>query len=110
MWRKSYKLHRGIEGSLMTAVTFKTFGHIASSIGETEAKIETGGKTIQDFLDALVRRYGDKISKVLFPKGPELSDLLYILVNGRNIRHLQGLRTEIKEGDVISVFPITAGG
>ncbi|MCQ5375064.1 MAG: MoaD family protein [Methanomassiliicoccales archaeon] len=94
----------------MVTVIFKTFGHIASSIGTTEAKIETNGNTVQDFLGALIEKYGDRISKILFPKESQISDLIYILVNGRNIRHINGLQTEIRNGDVISVFPVTAGG
>lgn len=94
----------------MVKVIFKTFGHIASSIGTTEANIETNGKTVQDFLSALTEKYGDRISKIIYPKGSQISDLIYILVNGRNIRHINGLQTEIKDGDVISVFPVTAGG
>jgi sulfur-carrier protein len=35
---------------------------------------------------------------------------LVILINGRNINKLQGLNTLLKEGDLVTLFPPTAGG
>lgn len=91
-------------------MTFKTFGHIAAAVGVTEARVDVSGNTVQDFLHSLTEKFGERISKILYPKGSELSEVIYILVNGRNIRHLSGLQTQIKDGDIISVFPLTAGG
>jgi len=42
--------------------------------------------------------------------GPGISSAIYVLVNGRNIVHLMGVDTVLKEGDVISILPVTAGG
>lgn len=68
------------------------------------------GNTVGDFLHALEERYGHPMSSLLHPKGGELSDLMYILVNGKNIRHLDGEGTELQDGDTVSVLPVTAGG
>jgi molybdopterin synthase sulfur carrier subunit len=94
----------------MTAVTLRTFGHIGTTIGATEMKMNVAGNTVKSVLDTLVAETGDKLAKILYPKGDRLSDLLYILVNGRNIRHLKGLETELVDGDIVSLFPVTAGG
>ncbi len=94
----------------MTTVTLKTFGHIAVAIEATEMKVDVPGNTVKDLLDALEAKVGEKLTRILYPKGDQLSDLLYILVNGRNIRHVEGMQTKLKEGDVVSLFPVTAGG
>jgi molybdopterin synthase sulfur carrier subunit len=94
----------------MTTVTLRTFGHIGTTIGATEMKVNTTDNTVKSFLDTLVAKTGEKLAKILYPKGNQLSDLLYILVNGRNIRHLNGLQTELKDGDIVSLFPVAAGG
>lgn len=94
----------------MTTVTLRTFGHIGTTIGATELKVDVAGDTVKNLLDTLVKKVGDRLHKILYPKGDQLSELLYILVNGRNIRHINGLETELKDGDVVSLFPITAGG
>mgnify|MGYP005836841831 CR=1 FL=1 len=94
----------------MTTVTLKTFGHIAVAMEATEMKVDMPGNTVKDLLDALEAKVGEKLTRILYPKGDQLSDLLYILVNGRNIRHVEGMQTKLKEGDVVSLFPVTAGG
>ncbi|MGD0057407.1 MAG: MoaD family protein [Methanomassiliicoccales archaeon] len=94
----------------MTVVTLRTFGHIGTTIGATELKLDVAGDTVKSVLDKLVVDVGDKLTKILYLKGGQLSDLLYILVNGRNIRHLRGMQTKLEDGDVISLFPVTAGG
>jgi molybdopterin converting factor small subunit len=33
-----------------------------------------------------------------------------IAVNGRSVRSSQGLETPVKDGDVVSIFPLIAGG
>jgi molybdopterin converting factor small subunit len=33
-----------------------------------------------------------------------------VLVNGRNMSHLGGLAAVLRDGDIVSVLPITAGG
>lgn len=35
----------------------------------------------------------------------ELEKGFMILVNGKNIEHLQGLQTPLEENDVVSIFP-----
>lgn len=40
----------------------------------------------------------------------ELSGLVHILVHGRHIHWLDGLDTTIKESDIVTLIPPTAGG
>jgi molybdopterin converting factor small subunit len=36
--------------------------------------------------------------------------MVYLLVNGRNIEQGKGQGTELKDGDVVSILPLMAGG
>lgn len=40
----------------------------------------------------------------------ETSSGIKILLNGRNISHLQGLKTKLKDHDLITFLPIAGGG
>lgn len=40
----------------------------------------------------------------------KVKSMYKVLVNGRDIEFLQGLKTRLKDGDVIDVFPPVAGG
>ena len=62
-------------------------------------------------LTALGERYGERIKEKLFTKdGGEIGEDAIILLNGRNIMHLSGKDTQLEDSDVVSIFPMVAGG
>ena len=59
----------------------------------------------------LAARYGDAIRTKLFAEdGNDVGSDAIILVNGRNIQYLKGKDTPLCESDVVSIFPLVAGG
>jgi len=59
----------------------------------------------------LGERYGAAFRTKLFtPDGAEINGETIILVNGRNISHLDGEKTTLTEADTVSIFPMVAGG
>lgn len=64
---------------------------------------------VEELIHKLCDRYGKKFTaKVL--KGEELSDEIIILVNGRNIIDMDGIKTQLYTESTISIFPVVAGG
>lgn len=62
-------------------------------------------------LTQLGERYGAPIRKKLFtPDGGDIGEDAIVLVNGRNVHHLRGKDTPLTEVDVVSIFPMVAGG
>jgi len=62
-------------------------------------------------LTDLSERYGaDFKAKLITPDGSDVGCDTIILVNGRNIHHLDGKNTKLTEADVVSIFPVVAGG
>ena len=60
---------------------------------------------------ALSETYGDRLrEKLLTPDGTELGEEIIILVNGRHVEHLGGIDTKLSPTDVVSIFPVVAGG
>ncbi|MGE5630292.1 MAG: ubiquitin-like small modifier protein 1 [Caulobacteraceae bacterium] len=64
---------------------------------------------IRQLLQVLCSRYGTRFRGMVFQNG-ELSKDVIIMLNGRHIEHIKGLDTELREDDVISIFPRVAGG
>ncbi len=94
----------------MVLVTVRTFGHLTSIIGGHQVQVDSPGTAVEDLLRELTARFGAPMQSFLYPGGGELSDMLFVLVNGKNIAHMDGTRTSLKDGDVVSILPITAGG
>jgi molybdopterin converting factor small subunit len=93
----------------MKRVKFKTVGHLAQMAGVRELDIEMEGSTIRDFLMSVFELTDDAYAKFVYPRG-RLNDVVTILRNGKNITLLEGLDTEVEDGDVINVMHMNVGG
>lgn len=67
------------------------------------------GAIVQDVLAALVQARPALAGHVLDEAGQVLP-FVGVFVDGRDIRHLQGLDTPVKTENEVYVFPPTAGG
>jgi len=86
----------------------KFFAYLRDYTKVKEVDIK-GCNTVLELLNLLSDKYGSDLTQALF-KNSELSNEIIILVNGRHIVHLNGVKTEISENDEISLFPVVAGG
>ncbi len=73
------------------------------------AEVTAEGKTVREIIDDLERRYAG-IKTRLCEENGEVRRFVNIFVNDEDIRFLNGLETEVKEGDELSVIPAIAGG
>lgn len=62
---------------------------------------------VGDVLRALIEEYPEL---EFFDEDGDLRPFLNIMKNGRNVTHLEGLETELEDGDTMSLFPPVAGG
>jgi len=74
---------------------------------ESQATFE--GNNVQELMDQFLGEYAD-LRKHLFQENGELRSFVNLFVNDEDIRHLSGMKTELKDGDEISIIPSIAGG
>ena len=65
--------------------------------------------TLGDLLQDLVARYGRDFGRWVLKDG-DLWNLVIILVNGRDVRQLQNLKTPLEPTDTVVIFPPLGGG
>jgi molybdopterin synthase sulfur carrier subunit len=91
-------------------VTVKFFAGFREAAGKEQEKVE-GVMDVGSLLEELVRKFGEKMLVQLYEPGTrKLRGIVHILVNGRSINLLEGLKTPLKDGDVVAIFPPVAGG
>ncbi len=73
------------------------------------SEVEATGSTIREVIDDLEASYPG-VRERLFRGDEELSRFVSIFVGGRDIRLLEELGTTVKEGDVVTILPLAAGG
>ncbi len=75
--------------------------------GERNTTVEAS--TVGDAVDELTEQYGEEFEERLIEDG-ELRRFVNLYVNGEDVRHEDGLDTEIDEDDEISILPAVSGG
>jgi molybdopterin synthase sulfur carrier subunit len=90
-------------------MTVKYFATIRDLTREKERRIDGRPCDLRELLTQLAERYGRPFRRAVFD-GDALHGQIIILVNGRNVRHLQLLDTALRDDDEISIFPMIAGG
>lgn len=93
----------------MTTIRFSVPKVLASIIqGNKEINVEAS--TVREMVSVLATKYGEEFErKVLEPTG-EPRRLLNFYVNGKNIRFLSNLDTQLKDGDEVMLLPAVGGG
>jgi MoaD family protein len=78
----------------------------AATDGEATAEVEGG--TVGEVLDALYERYAELRSRIAEDGG--LRRFVNVYVGGEDIRFLDGLDTEVSDGEEVTILPAVAGG
>jgi len=66
--------------------------------------------TVEELLAELSKKYGKEFREYIYNQKGKVYDYLSILVNGKSTNTLQGLNTELKDGDTIAILPPVGGG
>ncbi len=88
----------------------KLFSTLRDAVGikELTIPVETG-QTVREMIEVISSVNATLGQKIIEENG-ELTGLVHILVNGRNIMWLKGLDTMLTADDEIILLPPTAGG
>lgn len=78
----------------------------AATGGEAIATVD--GATVGEVLDALYERYGELRNRIAGDGG--LRRFVNVYVGGEDIRFLDGLETEVSDGEEVTILPAVAGG
>ena len=91
----------------MSEVSIKLFANFRELIGEKSLSLN--GSTITEIVDNLSAINPDFKSAVQDESG-RLMGYVTILVNGKNIKLLEGVDTALSSGDEVAIFPPVSGG
>ena len=92
-------------------IAIRLFGVLKVAIGsrQIDLELDLARMTVGDIPDLLISRYGDPVAQLLYGK-EEPFDNLRVLINGQDHMVLQGLETELKQGDIVTLLPPLSGG
>jgi len=71
-------------------------------------EIEAAGNTVRELLDDLAERYPALGAQIL--TDGDLAQFVNVYLGGEDVRTLDGLATEVAEGQTLILLPAMAGG
>jgi len=75
-----------------------------------EKTVEVNCSTLKDVINELTAKYGEQFKNKIYDEKGKIRRFINIYVNGKDIRFLNHLNTELKDGDDISIIPAVGGG
>jgi len=97
----------------MAEVKVKLFANLREAAGTSE--LQLSGEKVINVLLSLTEKYPG-LKDLIFEKSegkgeaPVMCGSINVLINGNNVRHLEGLDTPLSEADEIAVLPPVSGG
>jgi molybdopterin synthase sulfur carrier subunit len=94
-------------------IRVKFFATLRDATGKREVEIDAQGEgmDILNLMCFLFGKLGDDFKRaVLDPETGNIRRYIKIMVNGRDIELLNGLKTLVRDGDIVQVFPPIGGG
>jgi molybdopterin synthase sulfur carrier subunit len=89
---------------------FKFFATYRDAVGQKhlDRAYEEDSVTAGEMLADLETSYEDLAGTLL--ENGDVRTQVNVLVNGRDVAHIDGIDTRLEDGDTISIFPPVAGG
>ncbi len=92
----------------MGKITVTFYGALAKITGEKAATVEA--LTLKEAISALTTKYGDRFKDRIFDQKGNVTRFVNIYINGKDMRFLNCLETELKAEDGVSIIPAVGGG
>ena len=92
----------------MTKVDITFYGALARVT--KEKTISVHGSALKDVIGVLAAKYGEQFTDRVYDEKGKIRRFINIYINGKDIRFLNHLDTELKERDKISIIPAVGGG
>jgi molybdopterin synthase sulfur carrier subunit len=90
---------------------FTSLREIVDKKEETLKFPEDEKVTVDTVLKTLAQRYGKRLIEYVYEgKTKEVRGFLQFLVNGKSATTMNGLETELEDGDVLAILPPVGGG
>ena len=97
----------------MTQIKVRFFTVLREITGKKEETVMTEEQkiTLQSILNLLSKKYGPPFRNYIYDsRTNNVKSFLQFLVNGKSAKTIQGLQTQIKDGDVLAIIPPVGGG
>ena len=81
------------------------------TVGRAEQAFEVLEPTVEALIDTMVREYGEDFRRTLIDSSTgKVSSSVVMALNGVDVEALKSVKTTLKDGDTVAIFPPVSGG
>lgn len=92
-------------------VTVKFFTTLRDIVDKPQEQIELSkATTVSELIRRLGEKHGEKFTRYVYNEKGTVQGHLHFLINGKSITTQHGLKTKLKENDIIAILPPVGGG
>ena len=92
-------------------ITVRFFTTLREIVGKKEERVEFSKPvSVEAVLKQLSKKYGKDFDDYMFDELGDVRGHLQILVNGRSVTTMRGLKTQLKGADQVAILPPVGGG
>ena len=92
-------------------VVVKFFTSLREIAGKKEELLELPKPmSVDALLRHLSKKYGKEFDDYMFDEIGDVRGHLQVLINGRSVSTMQGLKTQLKDADQVAILPPVGGG
>lgn len=91
-------------------VNVKFLANIKDAAGTSEDTVDISGSTVNDVIDALVAKYGDRFSQEILQPDGNIKPGIKVFLNRSVVDFGAPLPNTVNEGDTLDIFPPFYGG
>jgi molybdopterin synthase sulfur carrier subunit len=96
---------------LTIKVTVRFFTSLREITGKKEDLLELPRSlSVDAVLRQLSKRYGKEFDDYMFDEIGDVRGHLQVLINGRSVSTMQGLKTQLNDADQVAILPPVGGG
>jgi sulfur-carrier protein len=90
-------------------IRVRSFASFRDILGKELSVELKEGSTVKDLLDDLILTR-QRLKSAVFDESGKVKEYVILMKNRKNIESLDGLDTELAEGDEVAILPPVAGG
>ena len=92
------------------AIQVRLYATLRAITGERSVAVSDSCTTVRELVADLISRWPDLAERLYADSEDDLRAYVAVMVNGRDVRHLNGLDTELSPETELDIFPPVAGG
>lgn len=93
----------------MARIKVRLIGPLAQVAGGIK-ELEIEAFVVKDAIQVLSEKLGEEFKNRVIKDSGELQNFIRLFLNERDVRFLNGVNTELKDGDTILLVPAIGGG